>query len=361
MTDVWIEVSVDADAASRVVLVLDASRGSDRYREQTVRLAVDLLDSLPRASRPWIYFLGNPQPYTAARASQNLADWYRANNGRARVIGEILEQFDTGYPLNMVVLASGRIFDLEDWLDTPILSRATFVRLGEVSITNGLCKEWKPSAEIIKPHLDNPIVCLSLSGSTMMPIYWDNNAYSWDGAQLVAKEASASSLRANVLCQSIGSINAVASLADGNQVNLHIVKCEPVAQAEWQPVTEKESKLLRECLATGKYQCPICAREHTSDQFYCKGDKKHYTGGDPVYSSLKGLSGFVLLQDSDQGSKARCHPCPVLRISEDAVAVRMGGRAEVHRFDEAKMEWRNTQVSMGAYCPVGDGSYAIML
>src|SRR5207248_422202 len=127
-------------------------------------------------------------------------NWLHLNAGRGRVLGPILENELLPRDSMMVVVAGGVVFDAEDWVGDAAPMQALFVRLGETPINAGKCEELPPSLDELLSRLDNPVVRVEIAGRGVMPVWWDNEAYQWDGTRLVAENVPHFNLQTTFLC-----------------------------------------------------------------------------------------------------------------------------------------------------------------
>jgi len=356
MNERWLTLQMES--TGRVALVLDGSANADTHWPAISRLVRDLLDVLPKTVQPTVYFLGNPEPYEASDFARDCGRWYQENNRRASLLGPVLERLEGEQETTVVVLGAGRVFDAEDWLGTPLEERTFWVRFGEVPLTGGLCREYAPSLEQLRLRLDNPVVRVELSAHGAMPFFWDNDAYHWDEAKLVAEKAGQWTIRAGFLGAMDKEPQAVAMLSNGETRSMALNPCEPCRpMSDWQSLTPQEAETFRQCVREGQYRCPICGGLHPASQLRCE---EGGILGTPIYPSLAEVRGFVLLRERSGQVQFCLHPCAALRLGEQAVAVRSGGRAEVYRFDAAAGEWCQDEECLKQYHPIGE-TYAMVL
>lgn len=361
MIERWLTLRLES--SGRIAFVLDASESAQPHREGISRLTLDLLNVLPKTRQAQVFFLGNAEPLAAAEFARQGRRWYQANSGRASIISPVFERLQKEEDTTVVVLGAGKIFDLEDWRDTPLLQRTVFVRWGEAPLTGGLSEEWEPSLEQLRMRLDNPITRVELPGRVGMPFFWDNDAYQWEGDKLVAERAKKFAVRVGLLvapkqAESLR-YEGLVTLADGGKRLITLEPCDPPALAsDWKVLTQEEGETFRQCVREGKYHCPICTREHGASELRCE---EGGLLGTPIYPTLAGLRGFVLLRDVGGQVKFRCHGCAALRIGKEAVAVRSGGYADVYRYDAVSGVWCKSGERVKQYQLLEEETYAILL
>jgi hypothetical protein len=102
-------------------------------------------------------------PYPAAGLMRGeAAQWYRDNQGRLSLIGPIFDTVTAQEGASILVLGAGKIFDLEDWIETPVLKRSRFGYFGEASFCNGSCCSQQPAASL-RPWRPRPWISACMS------------------------------------------------------------------------------------------------------------------------------------------------------------------------------------------------------
>lgn len=345
---------------TRIAFVLDAS-GAQPDWQKICSLTRDLLNTLPGATKVKIFFLGNAEPLAKTQLERNMDLFYQKNRGRASIINPVFEQLEAEDETTILVLGAGRIFDAEDWRDTPLLQRTLFVRCGDQTLTGGLCHEWEPGSEQLQSQLYNPVTRVVLSGQGLMPFFWNNAAYHLNDTMLTAEQAESYAVQVGFLSAREGQPEALATLANGATRLLPLQECEPpLLHYTWKAVSQQETEVFRQCQQQGNYRCPICGDEHPGTQLKCDQFKTRILGT-PIYASFREMRGFVLLRDSDERVEFYSYPHATLLIGEESVAVQRGGSAEIYCFHAASGEWRNTGEKMKQYHPLGENTYAIIL
>ena len=357
MEEFWFILEIETTAP--IALVLDASDNVEAHWSTISHLARELLETLPKTMQPTVYFLGNSEPYTSSDFARQGGRWYQANSRRASLIGPIFEQLEGEGEKTIVVLGNSRIFDLEDWLGTTLLEHTLFVRFGNVSLTEGMCDEHKPEFEQLRQRLNNPVVKIDMFDNGVMPFFWDNDAYQWDGARLVAERAESFSTQVGFLGMTDSKPQVLTTLTNGETRTMVLKPCDPrLATTDWQVLTLQEAKIFRQCIRENEYHCPVCGTPHPASQLRC--DEGGILGT-PIYPTIAAMRGFILLRERSRKVQFSPHPCIALRVGEQAVAVRSGGGAEMYRFDTISGEWRKSNEHLKPYHPIGEETYAIIL
>lgn len=377
MKELWLTLRTEPTA--HIALVLDASKSAQQYWQDISTLARDLIEALPATAQMKVFFLGNPHAYPAANFSRQSNQWHQENLGRVRLMGRVFEQLENEAETSVVVLAAGRVFDAEDWVKTSIGKRTIFVRFGNVALTDKRYPEWEPSLEQLRLRLNNPVKQVEILVRGAMPFFWDNDAYQWDGAQLVANEAKQFAVCVGFLLAPTSHqrqtkslcYEAVATLANGEKRTMPLKPCEPCFPVyNWQDLTPQEAKTFRQCVREqGRYYCPVCGNLHDASKLRCDKDDESAVLGTLIYPTLTNWHGIVLLREVGGQVKFCLYPCAALRIHDDIVAVRAHGQAEMYRFDAASGSWCKSGKRMAQYqkveplsCATSSGdTYAIIL
>ncbi len=358
---------------TQIVLVLDTSASARQEWNNIHALALNLIRTLPGGTPLSVFFLGNPKAYPGTNFERESVRWYQENFRRARLIGPIFEQLEAKAVISVVVLATGKIFDVGDWVGMPILDCTTFVRFGSATLTEGRCCEWELGAlveEELKQRLNSTVTRMEISCCDAMPFFWNNNAYKLDGTKLVANQATQFAVCVGFLApegtpstaSSIRHCNEVPTLAHGGKRTMTLNPCDPphITQ-DWKKLSEEEADIFSKCVRGETYSCPICESEHQANQLHC-GTTGTRLIERPIYPTLENLLGFVLLKNCSGEVKYSLHPCAALRISDAAVAVLTSGKtADVYRFCSTSRTWNRCNERLNPYHLIGKDTYAIVL
>jgi hypothetical protein len=371
LRELWVRFPLPS--TRNVVLVLESSAGRQQHREAIAAFARGVLRELPFGIQASLYFLGNSQEYPVANVDSELPLWFRANEHRASLVAPLLPALARQCGALVVVLASGPIFDLDDWLEEPVLGEARFVRFGDVPLSgDSRCRQESVAA--VQPRQltadwDLPRTGVELSGRAVMPFFWDNDAYEWHSERrcLLARAAADYAVCVGVLCLDPADLVVVETLAGGQARPLAWQECVRSADDTWQALTPAEETVVRQCLRGERFDCPICQGSHGKEVLRCLASalrSAHNTiMGDPVYPSLDDQPhrGLCLLREA--GTRiwlCRCC-CAAVKVPPDSVVVRTGRRTAVlYRFDTTAADWQPGG-AVQAYHPLGGDTYLLVL
>jgi hypothetical protein len=274
------------------------------------------------------------------------------------VLGPILDRGAVGPNTTLVVLAAAPVFDLDDWIGQPELRGAVFVRCGTRDVSGGRLPESPPAADALLQRVDNPVVAVELAGRGVMPFWWDNPAFHWDGTRLTARDVADFSLTVGFLCGFADAPRALAAQRGAERRTLALAPGRTPTAPHWQPLPARETRVFRQCVIRREYTCLACGGAHPAAQLACTGE-----GGPFIYPALEGLRavGFTLFRDSGRQVDYCHHACAALRIADDAVAVRNGAGASLFRFEPARGAWRDAGTPLAPYHPLDKETHALVL
>jgi hypothetical protein len=372
-------VIVRTGITHQVVLVLDPSAGNPQWQTMT-DLLTNLLGHLPQTALPRIYFFGNQTEYRAADFNRNGRTWYEENRFRVRLLSPVYNALGRSTAGPILVFTAGRIFDVEDWLDTPLLQRTHFVRCSANAQGNrGMRPEYDPLPEALRrrahePNLDelrrlvhDPIVQVKVSCSHGMPFFWDNPVYRLEGTTLIGGAAAGAldqpapdvdtlNVGVEFLTGPPGQPSAVATLQSGEHCELTVEPASLTSEPWWQPLPDDEAARFRQCVTSKRYTCHKCHSLHRAQSVFCEKDQEnHVLCPTLVYPSLEKTRGrgFVLLRDSSEGVQARHHACAALLLDSFHVAVRDGNNTKIYTCNPPAREWEcGADESLEPYRPL---------
>jgi hypothetical protein len=361
--------TVNAPGAGRLVFILDASESAASYRQATTALVREVLAALPATGERAVYFLGNPTAYASHQFASRAAQWFMENRRRASLgtpIWETLSQNDM--PL-VVVIGAGRIFDLEDWADTTLARRMLLISMGE-SMQGGAAiaeEVATPTVQNLLQRLHDPVVRVELSGPGFMPVWWDNAGYqlhlTGGEATLVAAERREDyTLTVRFLTTQAGKGQATITRASGTSLSEPLASVDPttLAVAKAERLSTQEVDIFRKAVNRETFTCLHCGKPHHWHTLRCLEGVSIL--GQWVYPSLESrkAAGFVFFQTDGDGVRFEVHPCTILRLNSEEVAIREGQQAVVHRID-GQAGWVRTVRVLDPYHPIGEQTYAVLL
>ena len=348
--------TLNLEPGPRSALVLDVSESAQKIAPYLRSLAEGVLELMPGPCQPRIFFLGNPKPYSPDDFQANSEELLRQNAGRGSFITPVFESLADEPDIMVAVAGAGPIFDLADWIGHRLAEHATWMKVGPIGLTEGKYVEDTFTCEQLVERLNNPTVRIEIGGRGVMPIDWDDPTFQLEGGQLIGAK-TAGSLRFGVLTPEPGRVSAAVVMSNGARRELPVELGEQLLQPEWIKMPHGEFMLLRQCLNKNRFQCPICQQEHAAGLLRCSSKPDL-----SLFPTLEGMrkGGFVLIDSGSWETRLRPHPCPLLAITSELVALRTPEGANLMRYDANRDEWRTTG-SFTLFHPLEDKRYAMVL
>lgn len=315
-----------------VAIVVDASESAWEHREDVLRAVAQLLERLPAGAAKQLYFLSNPRRYDASRLERNAVRWWEQNRLRGSFLAPVLQEIEDS---KVVVIGTGRIYDLDDWQETKWNSSLYFLRIGESLKGESKIGEEVEELSHLVSCLCDTIVSVEISGEGFMPYYWSNPQY----RLLVGRRTMLVGSNLENPSVSVGFY--------GTDVNARVVtrsndESRPLETAEyhaddsWKQLTQEECVTFRKALRGQEFACPVCGKEHPASCLRC--DRNSILGA-PIYPSLGKKKGFVFFKDTSDEVAYKFHPVNAVKIGDGVVAVAVGSKAMVHQYDVTESRW----------------------
>jgi hypothetical protein len=367
LKEIW--AKVDVLRQSRLALVLDVSESAQARWPSILRLALDTLERVPETCQCSIYFLGDTRSYSKDELRRDGASLYREHRGRASVISPLLDGLAEGQDTAYIVLCEGRIYDLEDWVDTPFAERLVLANFGEHPVAEGTLSECDASVEQIfesaplRARLGTPIR-LEISGKAVMPFQWDNAAFTFNNGKLMAEGTNNWGVMFGVLCLSQEDIQATVVMQGNILRDADLTICPSALEEVWETAIPRDAARLRQVIQYGVYDCDLGPRphQHSAGSLRYPCDEERLLGR-YIYSFLKRLngSGFVLVRDNGESVRYSQHLRQALRLGDDTVAVRSEGMTDVYQFRRDSSVWQPARRTFNQYQLVTGETYAIAI
>ncbi|MFC1596926.1 hypothetical protein ACFL5Q_03165 [Planctomycetota bacterium] len=353
----------------KVVLILDASESARASQPRIASLVDQVLTLLPAGTRPALYFLGNPSPYSVHLFSAHAASLFEKNRSRASLITPIWETLAEDDNAEVVVIGSGRIFDLEDWQGSRLLEHTLLVNMGEMFQADcRLAEEIEsPSAEQLVNRLHDPVVQVRISGPGFMPTSCTNAGYRLhiveNRVSLLGDRLADSSVRLRFLGIDLATIEVVATRASERQTVERLSAIPPDSSfiGSTGELAETERTVFRHALRGEDFDCPLCDKQHSWATLRCR--EGAVILGELIYPSLQAhnASGFVVFIATEDSVCYEVHPFDVLHLGPDRVAVREGAGAAIYWFDERGERWAPSGEMLQPYGALERNKYAILV
>jgi hypothetical protein len=360
--------TLKAAKSGQVVFILDASESATQARSAIISLVQEVLTVLPAGAVQALHFLGTPVAYPLQHFASRAAQWFMENRRRASLLTPLLETFSHDDSSTIVVIGSGTIFDLEDWVDTPLAQHLLLVSLNESlqETPEGVEEIAHPTAQELQMRLDDPMTRVEIAGSAFMPTWWDNPAYRCQlvngAASLIAERCEDYSLTVRFLARQEGTVQAMVTHASGTQSTelLTLIEATQFQEPTTGQLTAREQAIFRQAVKREPFSCVHCGQRHPWQTLRCL--EGAIILGELVYPSLQSqhAAGFVIFRSIEDEVRFETHPCSVLPLGTEEVAIKEGQRAVVYRFD-GQAGWVRTERVLEPYQPIGEQRYAVLL
>ncbi len=320
----------------RIAIVLDASNSAEGHWNEIIECYDDIINNFPGDVEREIYFLGNSKRYTGnVLACAN--EWRKENENRGSFITPILEK--TGDVEKVIVMGSGRIFDLMDYAGTNFADKIFLVRIGE-----SLKEDENIGKEITQSDIENlydSVEEIVIKGTGFMPYYWDNDGYKFElgdeGAVLRGVDLESFS----VLVRGFGyEIEAAAKTKKGETMKFNIEEDKDAnIEEEWKNLEKDDENLFKESINTKKYICPVCGKQHDYKRITCR-NARDIIFETCIYKSLRNVRGFVIFREAESKILYTRHPVNVLKLSDEEVAVAKNRfEVDIYKFKVKEQKW----------------------
>lgn len=357
-------VRLEGDPGEDLILILDASESATPQRGAIIRLCLETLAELPAAVRVRIYFLGNPQAYSAPDLDAQAPAWFADNAPRASLIGPVLEALSPEEDATLVVLGDGPIYDLDDWRDTPFWQRLRLVHFG-VSLQpvgTGLPELTAPTAQALRQSLYDPVTAITLRGPGFLPLAWDSPAYHRVEEQgsfvLRGERPPAAPLTVRCLLYRDANLQVERQHATGRVSRREVSPLPAAARLADGRLTPAEVAILDRACQKLDFTCPHCGASHAWNTLRCRAGRALLA--QPVFPSLPNQRGFVRLCRDAEGADYRMMG-EALPLGDGLVALREDGHSRLVRFDPASGRWRPDAGEFSPYQPLGMNGYGLLL
>lgn len=361
--------SLDSSGFQQAAIILDASGSAEGHRRGIIDLAQQVLMALPGRMQVRLHFLGNPSPYRASDFASNAPGWFAQNARRTSLINPVFESLPQDGSMSIIVIGSGRIYDLEDWENTVLLQNTILVSLEE-SLQGGAClaeEMVSPSAQEVVRRVYDPTVRVEITGLGFMPAQWDNPAYALhmdEGICRLTAERSENyglDIRCRIPTNCCPEVTVIHGSGRRTSVALQPAKTVCSDTGRSGHLTPMEMDILGAAVNRQSFVCPCCGQETAWDQVRC--NNSGVIIGEAIYPSLRDIpaNAFVIFRMHSAGVEFSVRACDVLSLAGDEAAVREARSTYIYRYDEASGRWERTSRPFGQYQQLGEGVHAILL
>lgn len=347
-----------------VVVIVDASDSAEKNWSIIVEFAKKIFLKTPAKVQKKLFFLSNPQEYDFKKFEENAGKWWKLNSKKGSFITPVLNQIQNG---KIVIIGSGRIYDLEDWASSELSKKITLVKLSE-SMRGDLDIGTEIEGDAFDGqllNLHNRILSVKISGDGFLPYYWDNTAYSLSNEgdiALTSSKAQDFSIRIAAFGENI---SATLEKVEGTEyISLTPVKTEPPGiidilekdGTDWKKLEKDEREIFKRHIQSEEICCPVCGSK-IQKLLKCTNQDAHGTLlGWSFYKSFKTLKGFIIFKDCPDGVYYKHYPSVIIKIGSDTVAKNKRSRAVVSHYNSHTKKWTDAE-DLKLYYPLKEGYY----
>ena len=325
--------------SGRIAVLLDTSDSADNYWGKIVEISQSISSRLSAKIEKRFFALGNPVSFPESLLNSP-ALIKGDNKNRGSFISPIMENLE-GHFDKIVVIGSGLIFDIDDWVSEENYSRFIFINVAGKALcpfdmgikTNG--ERFVSHIDDIKQSIDK----VSITSKNFMPFYWDNEAYQLvfiDGKAVLEAENSCSY---NLNIGYYGEqADAFVTTGKGVERRFQLSPAEEPPEVNWEEMSPGEKEIFIKASLGEEYLCPYCGEMHDTDEIRCENVSGLW--GRLIYESLEGKSGMIEFWESGKRVLFRCHRGGACPAGENLVAAGSGGVSRLYRFDGERRKWR---------------------
>jgi len=355
---------LEGDQGEDLILLLDASESAAPQRGAIIRLCLETLAELPTDVRVRLYFLGNPQAYSAHDLDTQAPAWFEDNALRASLISPVLETLSPLEEAPLVVLGDGLIYDLDDWRDSPFWRWLRLVNFGASLQPAGakLPELTTPTAQMLRQSLYDPVTAIELRGPGFLPLTWDSPAYRRVEDQgtfvLRGEHPPTAALTVRCLLCRDANLHVERHHATG-RVSRREASLLPVASRPADGrLTPEEVAILDRACRRRDFTCPYCGATHAWDTLRCRAGRAIIA--QPVFSSLSNQRGFVQFCHDAEGADYRLIG-EALPLGNGLAALQEDTHARLVRFDPVSARWLPETGEFSPYQFLGMNCYGLLL
>jgi hypothetical protein len=262
-----------------IVLILEPA---DDLWEKIHVVADGVIQGLPGRIGS-IYFLGNTKNYPVSVPRDfrdHVPGWFSENRGRVSLIGPILERLvKKNFRGMSAVVCTRPPVDVDDWINTEIIKRVLFVRIGEEPFDHDINEiNGRLGTDRIRESLENPPKKVLVNGAGFIPLRWE---VSPQVPSQVLHDRREFSLKIDPSGERLELH--IRALCGDDPPALYIertkgdVQCPIDGKEEhswfgeihWGAIPEELRPVVEAGISKDNYRCPQCDREHGFETLLC--------------------------------------------------------------------------------------------
>jgi hypothetical protein len=352
-----------------VIVILDASESAEKDWSVIVELAKKIFLKTPAEIEKKLFFLSNSQEFEIKKFESNVGKWWKQNCKKGSFVTPILNQVKNG---KIIIIGSGIIYDLEDWIPSEISKRLFFVKTSE-SMRGDLEIGTEIDIDSFDGQLSNlynRILSVKISGDDFLPYYWDNPDYSLtfgDDITLNSTKSKNFSIRIAAFGENIKASVEKGEGTENFALQSHETELPGIINLienygmKWQKLEKDEIETFKHHLISEPVTCPSCGNVITRS-LKCNNQDAHGTLlGWRFYRSLtKNKKGFVIFKDCTDGVFFKEYVSDVIKIGDETVAINKKSKAVISRYNAHTKKWEE-QEDLKLYYPLTGGYYVSII
>jgi len=331
-------------------LLLDSADMTLPRAQLSRSLLEGLRETMPQSTWPEVGFLGGTKLWPLdAFLKQGDPLWTR-NLARSRYLGPSLVAMPN--PGRLVIIGTGPIGDLEDWIDTPELADVTLMKFNdEIQLSAGRLPEMVfPGMDELAARLDQSPSRVSITADHAIVIGWDNPEYTWGVGGIISTHLSSPRVRVGFVSDE--PIEPIAQLIreQGDAIPVELQPCEEPSPGPWQTLRSDEHAIIGQWIRTGGYVGP--------------DGERHAPDGTPIAAFRELPPGtFVRLRIDSFAGRFQPVETIALVLEDDSVAIanESNHQLEIYEYDRNSRTWRQRSANHPRFFPLAGGHYGLLL
>lgn len=240
-----------------------------------------LIESLPGRVNE-IYILGSREAYSISipmEFGEKASGWYRKNKGRANLIRPVFEMLSNkGFQGIVAIFCSNLPHDIDDWADSEIIKRSTFIKKEASSSSSYEEIELTLENTQIINSLRNPVENLEVKGSGFAPLNFQLS--STGEAKIIWKEGdfklvispNGERLDLHLKAISYNPPKLYIKRKKGSETIDGQTEHEWFKEPEWKEINEELRPVIMKCISREDFKCPRCGKMHNFNVLICPED-----------------------------------------------------------------------------------------
>ncbi|VTS08438.1 hypothetical protein [Tuwongella immobilis] len=362
MEEAWFEFRIGE--LPKACLLLDISERTQPFVFVLRSILQGICEMIPEAAWPEVGFLGDSVRYSPRMLLLRGDRFFTENLGRCRVLGPSLR--DLTEPRSVVILGSGPILDLDDWLGFAPLRQCTLVKWNEsISLSDGQHPEeiFGEMAQFVE-WLNASPQRVQIRAPNAVVIGWDNPDYDWAPVGLSAGEASEPeswTVRVGFLGESPVEPIAEVALSSGMVQSQTLQPSAGPMSPRWRPMTAAEHSIIGQWARNGSVTLPD-GTQVEAGQWELAHDGKSVLLLESLQSQTRGS--FVRIQLDTFAARFQPTESPAIIVGDDRIVIwnPHAFALETYAYRRDTQSWEKESAEQPRFFPLPTrGQYGLLL